>query len=233
MPGFHSCAGAMTELSLLTMQVLSTIARGWVEFYRRAGTIGTFDFPLEDMTRFGEAVEMDYAAMEDYVSAGGNTNWWLARFYGNYDNQLDGYIRWGTMPGMVYHYEFRGPEYLYAGVPMNEHGIYVDPRNWFRSTSYRLIRVYTDAEFAAVNTIAVPATIADGNDDDEPITVEDLPIPESVEFVATIGASSMAVDDPPTGATASNESMAVDETVAVAMVAPSTAGYPGVADSRP
>ena len=184
MPGYHNCAGGKNCPGLMTMEVLSTCSRGWVEFYRRAGTINTFDFPLNDMTQFGDTVAMDYDGMEAYLSAGGNTNWWLARFYGNYNNHLDGYVRWGTCPGMIYHYELSVPDYLYMGVPVNEHGIYADPRHWFRATSLRFIRAYTDAEFAAINTLAVDTSIPDAaNDSNEPISVDDLPILESVQFL--------------------------------------------------
>ena len=190
MPGFHSCAGGRNQPGLLSMEVLSTIARGWVEFYRREGTISTFDFPLVDMAMFGEPVAMDYDAMEDYLSADGNLHWWLARFYGNYSNHLDAYVRWGTCPGVTYHYEFRAPDYLYVGVPVNEHGIYADPRNWYRSTSYRFIRSYTDAEYAAINTLAVDTSIPDAaNVSNEPITVDET---IAATDVAMVGASSIA-----------------------------------------
>ena len=75
------------------------------------------------------------------------------------------------------------------GVPVNENGIYADPRHWYRATSLRFIRAYTDAEFAAINTLVGDDGAGDTSIADaamgaiEPMTVDDLPILESVQFL--------------------------------------------------
>ena len=63
MPGFHVIGGGKNRPDFKTMEVISTICRGYVEHFERPGTINSFDYPLNDMTQFGETEEMDYDQM--------------------------------------------------------------------------------------------------------------------------------------------------------------------------
>ena len=148
MPGYHIVAGAKSYDDMKGYEVLSTCGIGVVETYDRDGPITAFDFPMNDLSKRAGTRSMTYEQMWSYLDYDGD-DWWLMRVYANYDNNLDAYVIWGRLPGMVYHYELYVPDYLYEGVlPDESTGVYADPKHWFLAYARELQHCYTDDEFA-------------------------------------------------------------------------------------
>ena len=182
MPGIHVIAGCMAEIDALLSRVLSTCSVGYVETFEWDRPVNAMDFPMNELRQRPGVDELDYDGMVAVLSANG-PNYWIARIYGNYDNELDMYVRFGSLPGRVYHYELIVPKLRYAGRVLDENGFYADPRLWFYAERKVFKGGYSEAEFAlywdslgsaipaAIETAVDPPTDDTMGDDEVSIAV--------------------------------------------------------------
>ena len=132
MPGLYVIAGCKQEDDMLKSTVLSTCSVGYVQSFQWDRPINAFDFPMDCLTQLPGTIETDYDGMVGLLSANGNKNWWIAKIHANYKNDLDMYIRFGLLPGRVYHYWLIVPQKYYEGrSTTDENGVYADPRLWY------------------------------------------------------------------------------------------------------
>ena len=160
MPGFYTAQCCMKEMDRAISRLLATSRRGYTEEYMWNRPISSFDWPMDQMTKVpGEPVAMTEYQMLAECCRNGRTDWWFARCYGNYANNLDWYIWFGRHPGDVYHYELFTPVGLYEGRAPDSRGIYVDPRDWYLCERRVYRHTYTEAEFdlfwATMGTTAI------------------------------------------------------------------------------
>ena len=73
--------------------------------------------------------------------------WWLARIYGNYDGELDCYVKFSDDRAAVHHYVLEMPPA--SIVPGADAASYPEPSLWYYATGKRYICRYTDDEWAA------------------------------------------------------------------------------------
>ena len=160
MPGIHCIAGCRAEIDGLLSRMLSTCSVGYVDTFEWDRPVNAMDFPMNELTQRAAGDELDYDGMVAVLSANG-PNYWIARIYGNYNNELDMYVRFGLLPGRVYHYELIVPKYRYAGRVVDETGFYADPRLWYYAERKVFVRGYSEAEFADYwdSMGAIPAAI--------------------------------------------------------------------------
>ena len=148
MPGFYVIAGCKQEDDMLRSTVLSTCSVGYVQSFQWDRPINGFDIPMDCLTQLPGTIETDYDGMVALLSANGNRNWWIAKIHANYKNDLDMYIRFGLLPGRVYHYWLIVPQKYYEGrSTTDENGVYADPRLWYYAEKKIFQKSYSEEEF--------------------------------------------------------------------------------------
>ena len=205
MPGIHCIAGCRAEIDALLTRILSTCSVGYVDTFEWDRPVNAMDFPMNELSQRTAGEQMDYDGMVAVLSANG-PNYWIARIYGNYNNELDMYVRFGLLPGRVYHYELFVPKYRYAGRAIDETGFYADPRLWYYAERKVFVRGYSEAEFADYwdSMSAITAAIEAAEDPPADGAIAD---DEAIAVVATDGAigddATIGVSDPAIGGASS------------------------------
>ena len=126
-------------------RVRSSIERDVMATYIWDRPLWAFDLPMDSMYRQPGVVRADYEELHQLLS--GRPDYWLARVYANFNNDLDMFIRFGYDPGMIYHYVLKVPMDVYEGCVPDDNGLYADPRNWYLATEKNYVAKYSEADF--------------------------------------------------------------------------------------
>ena len=101
MPSYHVVAAAVA-MPDGGARLLSSISPGRMARYTSPRPAGTFQWPMDDMTREQGELAMTYEELLHYVHGTGRT-YWCGRFYKNYNGLVDAYITFAHS-GRYYHF---------------------------------------------------------------------------------------------------------------------------------